>query len=155
MNIEINKIKFKLGLVLVWLIFIFVLSGRLGAKTGSLSSSVITDLQTYAPNASQQVATYVVRKAAHIFMYSVLGILIANLLNSYKLSFKRVFGFGVLFAAVYACFDEVHQYFVGGRSSSPRDVLIDVAGAIIGICIYYGYLKISNRYHKSLNKKGS
>ena len=46
MNIEINKIKFKLGLVLVWLIFIFVLSGRLGAKTGSLSSSVITDLQT-------------------------------------------------------------------------------------------------------------
>lgn len=151
-----NKVRFyKYISIAIWMVFIFVLSGKVGAKSSGLSGSVIADARLYVPSSSEQVVTLVVRKAAHIFMYGVLGILLANLLNSYKLSVKRVFGFGILIAAVYACFDEVHQYFVGGRSSSSRDVLIDVAGATIGICIYYGYLKVSNKYHKSLDKRGS
>ncbi len=37
----------------------------------------------------------------------------------------------------YAATDEFHQLFVSGRSGQLRDVCIDAAGAVIGICIYF------------------
>ena len=36
---------------------------------------------------------------------------------------------------LYAISDEIHQYFVPGRSAEIRDVLIDVLGANIGILL--------------------
>ena len=37
-----------------------------------------------------------------------------------------------LFCVGFACTDEFHQSFVGGRSPAVRDVCIDTAGALIG-----------------------
>ena len=39
----------------------------------------------------------------------------------------------VLISACYAATDEFHQLFVPGRSGEVRDVLVDTAGAVIGI----------------------
>jgi len=137
-----NKRITKLILLLAWMVVIFLLSGKLGAQSGSLSSSTIADVQKYLPSLSEQVAVLLVRKAAHILMYAVLGILTINLLSEYKLKRAVLVGYSLLIVAVYASFDEIHQYFVGGRSSSPRDVLIDVVGGLIGIGIFIGACKL-------------
>lgn len=137
-----NKRIFKFLAVGVWMVCIYVFSGSLGAKSGSLSGDTIASVKPYLPSLSEQFVTIFVRKAAHIFMYSVLGLLLANLLSDFKLRRKAVVGFSLLVAAVYASFDEVNQYFVGGRTSSPRDVVIDVIGAAIGIAIYFGLRRL-------------
>lgn len=137
-----NKRIFKFLAVGMWMICIFVFSGSLGAKSGSLSGDTIASVKPYLPSLSEQFVTIFVRKAAHIFMYSVLGLLLANLLSDFKLRHKAVVGYSLLVAAVYASFDEVNQYFVGGRTSSPWDVVIDVIGAAIGIAIYFGLREV-------------
>ena len=42
-------------------------------------------------------------------------------------------------AAIFACTDEYHQTLVPGRTGQPLDVLIDSAGAVIGILFYSTY----------------
>jgi VanZ family protein len=53
---------------------------------------------------------------------------------------------------LYASFDEINQYFVGGRSSSPSDVAIDVLGAAAGIAIYFAVIKIARIYTSKKTK---
>lgn len=47
-------------------------------------------------------------------------------------------GFGFL----YACSDELHQYFVPGRSCQFKDVLIDTFGVITGIMLSMVIIRI-------------
>lgn len=42
-----------------------------------------------------------------------------------------------LFCALYACSDEVHQYFVPGRSCRFFDVCVDSAGALCGALLFW------------------
>ena len=142
-----NKIRiFKLLLVIAWMVFIFLLSGNLGSKSGSLSAGTIGTIRVYLPSLSEQLATLLARKSAHILMYAVLGILLTSLLRDYKLGRRAIVAYALVVATLYASLDEIHQYFVGGRSSSPRDVAIDVLGAAAGIAIYYGAIKIASIY---------
>lgn len=127
------------------MLLIFIFSGSYGASSGGVSERVVASVRPYLPSLSDQIIKIVVRKAAHLFMYGVLGALLANLLRSYKLPAKAVLGYSLLVAGLYASFDEVHQYFVGGRSSSPRDVAIDVTGAAIGIFLFYAIIKLNYR----------
>ena len=56
----------------------------------------------------------------------------------------------LLFGAFYAGTDELHQYFVPGRSARLFDVGIDTLGVLTGILIYLGCMflidKLSRRY---------
>ena len=137
---------FKFLAVIAWMVFIFLLSGSLGAKSGSLSADTIGAIRAYLPGLSEQLATLLARKSAHILMYAVLGILLTSLLREYKLGHRAVVGYALVVATLYASLDEINQYFVGGRSSSPRDVAIDVLGAAAGIAIYYVAIKITRIY---------
>jgi len=76
------------------------------------------------------------RKYAHLFIYLFLGLLIKN-----ALSYSGVHGFKSILIAIfisllYAVSDEVHQYFIPGRTALVFDVFIDTAGASIGIILY-------------------
>ena len=42
----------------------------------------------------------------------------------------------IMLGLVYAASDEIHQLYVPGRAGQFRDVLIDSAGVLLGICIY-------------------
>jgi VanZ family protein len=148
-----NKIRiFKLLLAIAWMVFIFLLSGNLGSKSGSLSSGTIGTIRTYVPSLSEQLATLLARKSAHILMYAVLGILLTSLLREYKLGCRAVVAYALVVATLYASIDEINQYFVGGRSSSPRDVAIDVLGAAAGIGIYFAAIKIASIYTSKKTK---
>lgn len=78
----------------------------------------------------QAVATFAVRKAAHIFEFFVLFLLLAYL---FALLFdaKKAVPLAAASAFVCACIDEGLQI-ISHRGASVRDVLIDLIGVFIG-----------------------
>ena len=89
---------------------------------------------------------YPVRKAAHMTEYAILGLLSFAFYRGILRKEKRQFLASLVTAAVYACTDEFHQYFVPGRSAEVRDVCIDTAGAAIGLLLLAILLKIGRRH---------
>ena len=55
---------------------------------------------------------------------------------------KQKILYSIAFGGGYAVTDELHQFFVPGRSAQVLDVGIDTAGVIIGIIIYLALIKI-------------
>ena len=77
---------------------------------------------------------HIIRKLAHFTEYFLLGLFSSLLLVSVRRpsgkSVGALFVLPVLFAALYAVFDEGHQRFIQGRAAQVTDVLIDTAGAL-------------------------
>lgn len=71
-----------------------------------------------------------VRKAAHMSEYAVLSVLIYIWIGKWQ--------HAIVFAALYAASDELHQRFVPGRAGRLGDVMIDSAGAVLGVLIFIG-----------------
>lgn len=74
---------------------------------------------------------FLVRKAAHLAEFAVLGLLVACIMYQLKFPVAR-FGYGLFYVLAVAVTDEFIQIFTG-RTSSVIDILIDFAGAFIGI----------------------
>ena len=81
------------------------------------------------PSLSTGLGTWdlVLRKAAHLAEYAVLGALLVRALRSAPLA--------LLAGSAYAITDEVHQVFVSGRQGSPLDWLIDTLGVAAGVVL--------------------
>ena len=114
---------------------IFYMSGQVATTSSGMSSFFVEPIKPYAPDFAEDILTTLVRKSAHIFMYFVLGMLVFNVLRQYTQNNKKLVGFSILFAFVYAVSDELHQAFVPGRSAEPRDVLLDTIGASLGVAL--------------------
>ncbi len=56
--------------------------------------------------------------------------------------------FGIIISFAYALFDEIHQYFVPGRTSSIFDVVIDIFGIVFALVIFRVLSKIKIGRHK-------
>ena len=74
-----------------------------------------------------------IRKLAHFSEFVLLGVLVYS--NTKEYIRKRPFVCSLLFSALYAASDEIHQLFVQGRFCSAKDILIDTAGALCGILL--------------------
>lgn len=96
------------------------------AKAGKFGSSLYETLP---------VIDHYVRKSAHFMEYALLAVLVFRALQI-DLKTKKICLFAATWAvcSFYAATDELHQFFVPGRSCQIRDVLIDSAGALTGIC---------------------
>jgi VanZ family protein len=70
----------------------------------------------------------ILRKAAHVTEYAVLGLLLLRALGREAPAF--------LLGVAYAITDEIHQHFVSGRHASPIDVAIDSAGVALGVVVF-------------------
>lgn len=83
------------------------------------------------PAVGTSLIDFVVKKSAHFTEFGVLALL---LLRAWRGGWRRVSladQLGALgLAAIYASMDELHQVFTAGRTPSPRDVGIDVSGAV-------------------------
>lgn len=136
-----------IGLIVVigWLALIFYFSSQVAASSDGMSSYFVEPIKPYAPGFTEHAVTFMVRKSAHIFMYFVLGMLVFNVFRQYIFNTKKLVGYSVLFAFVYAITDEIHQMFVAGRSAEPRDVLLDTLGASLGIALYWYILRLKAR----------
>jgi VanZ family protein len=143
----------KILVLLLWLGLIFYMSSQIATTSSGMSRIFVEPIRPYAPGFTENILTTIVRKSAHIFMYFVLGMLVINVLKDYKLGNKKLIGFSILFAGLYAVTDEIHQTFVSGRSAEVRDVLIDTIGASLGVVLYWAILKVIKKRKLAKNAK--
>ena len=54
---------------------------------------------------------------------------------------------------IYALSDEIHQFFVPGRTCAFRDVLIDTIGGVTSILVLYIFSKIKNKVLSRMERK--
>jgi VanZ family protein len=128
--------------VMLWMALIFYLSHQPATESNELSrgitEAIVKKVEKIAPNAEFDIRSFnhIIRKNAHFFAYLVLGILVINALRRSGVSGYRGMRLALLICVLYAISDEVHQLFVPGRGAKVKDVLIDSAGASVGIGVY-------------------
>lgn len=96
----------------------------------------------------QENLQHIVRKGAHFSIYTVLGLLLMTFINTYNLRLSQKVLISFITGVTYAVTDEVHQYFVPGRSCEFRDVCIDGSGVLLGIILVSFIIVIFNKIKK-------
>ncbi len=71
----------------------------------------------------------------HFFLYLFYG----GIVFLFFIDWKKSIAFGI----IYAMSDELHQYFVPGRSCDPVDFLVDSIGIIIAVLILVKWKSLS------------
>ncbi|MEA1997573.1 MAG: VanZ family protein [Gemmatimonadota bacterium] len=95
---------------LLWMALIFLASSFVfPIKTGRLFSSF--------------------DKVVHMIEFGILGILLAKAVYGQKKGDRHLYWLCILAAALYGGLDELHQYFVPGRSNEWSDFAADALGA--------------------------
>ncbi len=129
--------------VVFWMGLIFYLSHQPATISSELSSGITEMLInvlgkfTFPFQLGGGELHHIVRKSAHFLAYLILGVLVLNSLRRSDIFGKRSVGIALLICILFATIDEVHQLFIPGRSGEARDVLIDSAGACMGIVVYF------------------
>jgi VanZ family protein len=120
--------------VAAWLLVISSLSsGWFGAaQTGYFLLPLVRWLFPSASYADLLLLHALVRKLAHFVEFLVLGVLLYRALDGAAFS-PRIALRALVIAAACAAGDELHQWFVSGRTASPWDSLIDTSGAAAGL----------------------
>ncbi|MFF2446501.1 VanZ family protein [Neobacillus sp. NPDC058068] len=139
-----RKIKFCLPwiIVLLWMLLIFKLSAQPATHSDQLSRGVtavvVETVKQITPVTDVTVdrLDHIVRKNAHFFIYLILAIWVVNALLRSRIAGLKGFFLAMAICVLYAISDEFHQVFVPGRGPGAKDVLIDSAGALVGIGIY-------------------
>ncbi|MBW5448342.1 VanZ family protein [Cohnella sp. CFH 77786] len=80
-------------------------------------------------------AEFFIRKAAHVTEYAILGSMLMLLLRAVFRKRKWLPPAGILLCFAFAAADEYRQSFVDGRRPLFEDVLLDTAGACLGILL--------------------
>jgi len=75
------------------------------------------------------------RKAAHVFIFLLLGCSVTNTIRQTTDSFRRTFVISLIWCSAYAASDEIHQYFIPGRACMWQDWLLDTVSALLGITL--------------------
>ncbi len=136
------------ALLLGWMGVIFSFSAQPAKNSAVQSRSVVNAVVEFISRFTEaekpdemdlRDAENIIRKAAHFFTYFVLGILAAS--SFYAFEIKKFLLWALVFCVLYAVSDEVHQYFVPGRSMQLSDVILDAAGSACGVLLWRIYFK--------------
>lgn len=136
-------------LVMIWMLVIFFFSSKpiyeskemslgLGKVVGKIFIFNFDHFNDQEKKIFAESIDYTIRKTAHCTEYAILAILFIFALKNHKI--RRVEFYSFFYSTIYAGSDEIHQFFVPGRSSKFTDVLIDSVGVIIGIILYKVWL---------------
>jgi VanZ family protein len=153
---KLIKLIITAVLMLAVMIVIFCFSNQNGEQSSEVSNSVgevIVDIlgvevpEGETPSSVPIVAGLNVRKCAHVTLYMLLGLTSFLFVHS-ALTYKRkatlitipinTIG-AALISFLYACFDEWHQTWVGGRTGAFGDIGIDSIGysILIAVCTLF------------------
>lgn len=134
-------------LIICWMATIFMFSNQGSKKSKSTSTRaiefIVDKIYDTSNMTEQEIAEKVeslqtpVRKLAHFTIYTLGGVITFVFMYKLNTTNKRKILYSLLFCLMYAITDEIHQYFIPGRSCEIRDVLIDTIGSLIGILITY------------------
>ena len=132
--------------LLIWLGVIFV--GSTSVMSAEHTSRYIVPFLLWLKPGMSPKAIWIIlvvtRKCAHVIKYTVLALLLWRALRSLptlRTKTLMVFSAVLLGCALFAATDEFHQTFVRSRTPSVRDVLLDVAGALLGLLIGASFVR--------------
>lgn len=159
-------------LLVCWMGVIFYFSSQTADESSAVSGGFIQVLaEKFYPEFNeltvekqQEIVAsfqFIARKGAHLATFSALGFFSFLTFVSYTtLKFKTRAFWSFLIPTLYAVSDEVHQYFVPGRSCELRDFMIDFFGIVISVlfCVWFvliiSPLRLKTEYRgKRRNKK--
>ena len=160
MTKELLKKILYLALVLIWMLTVFMFSNQNGEKSQGTSrkiSAIVAQIFTHNQEINEdekevilEKVDHVIRKMAHYSIYAIGGILLYNYIRTLTTKTKKAIVIAILLGIIYAITDELHQYFMNGRSAQITDVIIDSLGIFTGVILMYKIQK--NLYNK--NSKG-
>ena len=125
------KKKLSLLSVLIWMIFIFIMSSFNASESSAQSNIIVNFISNIFNINNIELISLIIRKLAHFTEYFILGILTYNLIKNYR----KKYYIAIIICIIYAISDEIHQIFIPGRSCQITDILIDSIGAITAIYI--------------------
>lgn len=158
-----KNLKIFLRIILIFLIItncvvIFKFSSEQSEQSDKSSGRIVDTIVENHPKMKKlsqkekeikkQEIVFPVRKMAHFSVYTCLGILLFLFMNTYEINNRKKVLTSIGLAFIYACSDEIHQLFVGGRSGEFRDVLIDSCGAVFGIFVVWNICEIYKKIKK-------
>ena len=123
-------------------VWIFVILG-LGSSVGSMNETsrfIRPLLEFLFPETSAETLAYLhgyVRKFAHFAEYALLALLAFRVFRTFFAHILNTCLYAFLLTAAIAVMDEYQQSFNPLRTSSPYDVLIDLAGSVTMLTIVY------------------
>jgi len=99
----------------------------------------LSNLPNVSPNLGK-VWDIIITNIAHFVEYFILSVLFSRAM-SHTTSLSKVYmgGITVISCTLYAISDEIHQSFVPARTASIWDLLIDVAGIVLGAYFFYKF----------------
>jgi len=123
--------------VVTWALLISTFSTRWfsGEQTGNFLLPILHTLLPWAQPEHLDAIHALIRKAAHITEYLVLGVLLVRALREEGLSGLPLVLVAILLGSGWAALDEFHQEFVPSRTASPRDVVVDTSGVCAGVAL--------------------
>ena len=138
-------------LLISWMIIIFLMShqpGDISSNQSELVLKIFSFIGIELNDYFGELATFIVRKVAHFSEYMILFLLAYNV-TRYYINTRKVKLFLIIFVFIYACTDEIHQYFIPGRSMAFKDVLIDTSGGVFGYIIKDIISRIKFKKHRT------
>jgi VanZ family protein len=93
-------------------------------------------------------AEFIFRKSAHLFVYAVLAMLVYGGLRYRRIRIMTCIVAALTVVLIIASIDEYIQQFSPNRTSSIRDVGVDLLGGCCGIAIYAGLQLMIHRIRK-------
>ncbi len=127
-----DQVKVHLLITILIMLFIFWQSA-MPADASTLESGFIVLRLAEWLQADEALVSFVVRKGAHFTEFLILGV--SLFLTVRDLRKRASFWIPWAIGAAYAVSDEIHQYFVPGRSCEARDMIIDICGVLVGVAI--------------------
>lgn len=114
-------------------------SGTSGSLISSVAGIFINDFEELTEGEQNEIISGLqetVRTLAHFTIYTLLGFLASNSLVTFALKKSLKWVLPPVFCLLYAVSDEIHQYFVPGRSCQIIDIAVDTAGGVLGTALY-------------------
>ncbi|OUQ09014.1 VanZ family protein [Erysipelatoclostridium sp. An15] len=137
-----KKIRYFLPMI-IWMIFIFIMSNTNGNDSSSQSNFFANIILQFI-NIDKETLTFLIRKLAHMSEYAILALFTYYALIKIAFNKRIIFQITFLISFLYACSDEFHQLFISGRSGQFTDVLIDSTGCLIMLLFLYLWQKKKN-----------
>lgn len=141
--------------IITWMLIIFLFSSDTGNTSDNKSKGLIEPIivntlkitnklgitdKKLEKNEIQSLVdklNYPIRKIAHMSVYFILAILlIISLHIKNHININKNIYITLTICFLYACTDEFHQKFIGGRTGQFSDVLIDTLGASFGLLLW-------------------
>lgn len=138
-------------MLISWMTIIFFMSNQPGDVSSGQSDLVIKIFEFIGIKLDSyfgDLSTFIVRKISHFSEYLILYLLLYRTLCLYmdRQSAKLYTILGVF---LYACSDEVHQYFIPGRAMAFKDVMIDTFGGVVAMISTYIYDIVKGKNKKN------